>query len=436
MVLPHLLRTLPTSTTCVPGRDGIPDSPLGRLLCGDYLTDAPTALSQFAHLHWPQLLATLVVLAGIRGGWELQRRRVWRRHAAQARWLEIVPPVTATPAATLGLWRLLATLLPAPRRWALRPHRLVWEVHATASGMRCGLWIPPGVNPTAVTRILHRAWPGARVEHTTEPTDWNRDPVFAVRVQPSRPDWLPLVDDPVPPVASRRREFAPPEEDRIRAVFDGLAAAGRTGSGLLQVIVGRAPGRRVAVLRRATVNPQRAFRPRRSARPVAVAAVVARSAAAAVLDILTPGTSRSSSGRAADPHHADLARQARTKYAVAPHLLVAVHATAAGPTIEAARAAAQDIASGYSLLSPHWRHRRIRRPGPSVTTRWASTSRMSLASVAEVAALTGLPAEPAAYGLPAAASRRLPVSRDIFTASEPRDADIHDAESPSVWTAS
>ena len=35
--------------------------------------------------------------------------------------------------------------------------------------------------------------------------------------------------------------------------------------------------------------------------------------------------------------------------------------------------------------------------------------------VDEVAALAGLPAEPAAHGLPAAASRRRPASRDVFT---------------------
>lgn len=432
MLSPYPLQTPPDPTTCVPGRDGIPDSPLGRLLCGDYVTDAPAALRHLVLVHWLLLLATFALLAGIRVAWGLHRRRVWHRHAAQARWLEIIPPVTATPAATLGLWRLLATLLPAPRRLALRPHRLVWEVHATASGMRCGLWIPPGVNPTAVTRILHRAWPGARADHAAPPTVHGGDAVFAVRLQPTRPDWLPLVDDAISPAASRRREFASPEEDRIRAVFDGLAAAGRTGGGLLQVMVGRAAGRRVAVLRRATVSPQRAFRSRGSIHAVALAATVARTGVAAVLDVLTPGTSRSPSGRAADPYHAELARQARTKYAVAPHLLVAVHATASGPTTEAARAAAQDIASGYSLLSPYWRQRRIRRAAISAATRWTPTSRMVLASVAEVAALTGLPAEPAAHGLPSAAARRLPVGRDVFTA--PLHLDPVRGESPAAWT--
>src|SRR6266705_169616 len=44
-----------------------------------------------------------------------------------------------------------------------------------------------------------------------------------------------------------------------------------------------------------------------------------------------------------------------------------------------------------------------------------TTYRMKLATTAETAALAGLPAEPSAYGIPAAESRRIPASRDIFT---------------------
>jgi hypothetical protein len=40
---------------------------------------------------------------------------------------------------------------------------------------------------------------------------------------------------------------------------------------------------------------------------------------------------------------------------------------------------------------------------------------MGLATVAETAMLAGLPAEPSTYGLPAAASRRLTATREVFT---------------------
>ncbi len=48
---------------------------------------------------------------------------------------------------------------------------------------------------------------------------------------------------------------------------------------------------------------------------------------------------------------------------------------------------------------------------------------MSLAAVGEAAALAGLPAEPAAYGLPAAASRRRPGGRDVFRTSDRQTGD-------------
>jgi hypothetical protein len=171
------------------------------------------------------------------------------------------------------------------------------------------------------------------------------------------------------------------------------------------------------VLRRATVNPHRARRHHGGVRAAIAVAEALRAVLGGVLDFLTPGppAAKSPTGRTSDPYVAELARQARAKYAVAPHLLVAVRVTAAGPTTAAARAAAQDIGSGYTLLSAHWRNRRLRRPVTAATWRWAAPSEMVLASVVEVAALAGLPAEPAAHGLPGAASRRLPATRDVFT---------------------
>jgi hypothetical protein len=199
-------------------------------------------------------------------------------------------------------------------------------------------------------------------------------------------------------------------------VFDGLAAAGRTGGGLLQVHVARAPRHRVAVLRRASVNPQRVRRQRGGARLLILALEALRAGISGLLDLVTPGTlpSKTSSGRT-DPVAAEQARQARAKHAAGPHLLVAIRATTTGPTRAAARAAAADITSGYSLLSPHWRPHRLRRAATAARSRWVPEAAMQLAAVAETAALAGLPVEPSAYGLPSAASRRLPATRDIFT---------------------
>jgi hypothetical protein len=137
-----------------------------------------------------------------------------------------------------------------------------------------------------------------------------------------------------------------------------------------------------------------------------------------VLNVVTPGPSSSSTRRTThDPYLVELARQARNKLTAAPHLLVAVYATGAGPTKAAALSAAADITSGFGLLSAHFTRRRLRGGTTAAVTRWVPEARMSLAAVAEAAALAGLPAEPAAYGLPAAASRRRPGNRDIFRTS-------------------
>jgi hypothetical protein len=371
-------------------------------------------LWQFLRAEWPLLLALAAAALTARVGWLAWRRHAWRTGVADAVWLEIVPPVTATPAATHALWQLLATVLPTTRRWTLRPRRLVWEVHATPTGMRCGLWVPPGVNPTAVLRALHQAWPGVRAEQAPPPVIASRFPAFGLALPSTHPDWLPLVDDPEP-VPTSRFTFSP-EADRIRAVFGGLAAAGRTGAGLLQVHVARAPRRRVAALRRASIDPRRVRRQRGGARLVILALEALRAGIQVTLDLVTPGPAvrHIPSGRT-DPIVAEQARHARAQYADAPHLLVAVRVFTIGPTAAAARAAADEITSGFILLSPHWRRRRLCRAVTAAWWRWVPEPRMHLATVAEAAALAGIPAEPSTYGLPAAASRRIPASRDIFT---------------------
>ncbi|MEU7753630.1 hypothetical protein [Micromonospora sp. NPDC049171] len=351
--------------------------------------------------------------------------------------------MTATPAATIGLWRLLATVLPAPRRWALRPARLVWEVAADPDGMNCGLWIPPGVNPTAVVRLLQRGWPGARAEQTRPPAVPTTGAIVALAVWPTQQEWLPLVEDTSLP-ARRGVDAGAPEDDRLRAVYGGLASAGRTGGAILQVHLGRAPAHRIRTMRRAMTNPSRARRPRGTARAAGLLVPGLRALILGVLDIVTPGpSSPRRHSRATEPYTAELARQARAKYADAPHLLVAVHTVAAGPTKAAARAAAADVSSGFGLLSAHFTRRRLRSGALAAADRWVSEARMSLVSVAEAAALAGLPAEPAAYGLPGAASRRRAATRDIFRATE-RDTHHRAAEQaapnaddpPTVWSTS
>jgi hypothetical protein len=356
-----------------------------------------------------------IVAAGLaaRLSWAVLLRRAWRGHATRARWLEITPPTTATPAATVQLWRLAATLLPVPRWWQLRPARLVWEVAAHTDRSRCGLWVPPGISPVAVARVVQRAWPGARVDHTGPPRLPAGDGSVAAahRLVVTQPEYLPLLEDPPPAAPRRRTDHDSEEQDRLRAVYDGLAAAGRTGYGLLQVHISRAPKTRVAMLRRATTNPRRARRPSLGRSLFTGVAGVVHIG----LDLLSSGPSSSSRQPASDPYAAQLSAGARLKLAAPPHLVTTVYAAAAGPTPGAAQAACADITSGYGIFATHLSRRRLRRPRQVVNHRWTPLGRMSLVTVAEAAALASLPAEPAAYGLPQAAARRRPAARDVWT---------------------
>lgn len=392
---------------CTPGMDGISDGLLGRVMCGDWHTEAWHTLLA----HWPLVAAFTFLLVAAQAAWALLVRHRWGIHARDARWLEITPPVSATPAATIQLWRLLATALPAPRRLATRPARLVWEVTATGDRMRAGLWVPPGINPTAVTRIVQRAWPGARVERTPPPRLATSVPIAGHRLVVTQPEWLPLLDDP-PPTSTRRAAVSVPEEDRLRAVYDGLAAAGRTGGSLLQVHISRAPRSRVAALRRATVNPKHANQ-HNQARPLGLVAGAVGFLVRGLLDLFTRGPR--SSGTASDPYATQLTALARRKYADPPHLLATVYAAATGPTKPAADAAAADISSGYGLVSAQLARRRLRRPRAVLDARWAPVAGMSLVTVVEAAALAGLPAEPSANGLPGAAARARMPHRDVWT---------------------
>ncbi|MBT8226000.1 MAG: hypothetical protein KJO75_10965 [Dactylosporangium sp.] len=214
------------------------------------------------------------------------------------------------------------------------------------------------MNPTAVHRVLSRAWPGVRIEQTTPPRSSGVRKTAGLALRPSRPPVLPLLDDPGP---VRWRERPDPADDRLRAVYDGLAAAGRTGGGLLQVIVGRAPAHRVSALHRVSVNPRRPRQRRGPTRALGLLSAGLRGILLIAADIITPGPGRHAPhGHHHDPYLTDLARQARAKVADAPHLLVAVHALATGPTTAAARAAVADITSGYGLISAHLVRRRLR----------------------------------------------------------------------------
>lgn len=405
------------SPTC-PASAG--DSLLVRLLCGQTTLPSPPRLWDEVAAHRLLLLAVVAVALLLRVVVCLARAHQWRRHARRACWLAITPPVGATPEATVALWRLLATLLPRRRWWSPGPrHQLVWEIQAGPTGMRCGLWVPPGITPTAVTRQISRAWPGARTRQVTPvPLEGTRPRLVGYHLRPTRAEWLPLVA-PLPAGHSRPGTRTGTGDDSARALFDGLAAAGRTGAGLLQVIVTRAPARRVRQARYASTHPTRTH-PHRLHRSWLWRG--AHWLLRETLDLFTPGARTPRRTPAAGAQAAELARLGRDKSADTPHLLVAVHALASGPTRAAAVAASADITAGFALLSAHLTRRRLYRAATRARWRWAGPSQMVLAGCTEVAALAGLPAEPTLFGLPAAGARMRPPAHDTWRAPPPAPA--------------
>lgn len=398
--------TPPTDPACVPGHDGVPGSIVGNLLCGQYTSGTPLALWHWVADHRLQLVVLGIVVVAVRVGWALARAVAGRRQARGGRWLEVVPPVSATPAATIALWQLLATLLPAPHRFGLTPRRLVWEVEASSDQMRCGLWVPPGLSPTAVIRSVQRAWPGAHLTVTVCPALDRRRVLVGRRLVWHAPVWRLLA------------EPDPPTEDETRAVFAGLAAAGRTGTGLLQILVARAPSFRLADLRRATRHPGKVRSRGGWIRAARILVGVVRALLWTVLDLLTPvpATHGTQTSPAHDPSVAEAARQARGKLAAGPHFLIEIRASTSAVSRPAARAACAEVTAGFALLSPDLVPRRLARPRTVTRLRPLSPKRGLLVGVAELAALAGVPAEPAAYGLPAAAARRRPPVRGVWHA--------------------
>jgi hypothetical protein len=404
---------------CQPGRDGIPDSLPGRVLCGQYGIDTGHLWHQITG-HVPFLLAALLAVIAARIAQGTLRMLAWWHPKTPPRWLEITPPVTATPGATLALWRLLAAVLPAAKPWTMVPAHLVWEIYATRHGTRCGLWVPPDVPVNAVRGMIQRAWPGARVTDAAPPDLPATGPVAALRLATTQPDWMPLLDDDTLPTTRSGVDVA-------RGVYGGLTSAGRMRAGWLQIIITRAPAHRRAVLEKATRDPARAGR-HRVLRGLLFALRWVASVMRAVLDLVGPSHAHASAGsgdryrreyQRSDPWLVEQRRQARIRRSSGPHFLITVRTATAGPTRAAARAGAADIASGYALMSSELRTRRLWWPRLSIATRWAPPGAFVLATAAELAALTGLPAEPSLHGLPAAAARSRPPAEGTWHTTTP-----------------
>lgn len=265
--------------------------PLGRFLTApgawwSGITDsARAALTTYAPITLPLLLACVLVAAGARG-----RVRKWRhaRWADGARCITILAPPRVDASGGEALWRQLSGLAhPWWKRMLLGQFHLGFEYAWTATGLTVRLWLPGTVPESLVRQAVQGAWPGAHT--TTGPAEPALVPghiAVAGALRLARPEVLPLRD----------RHDADP----LRGLLQ--AATGMSGDqrALVQILARPATGLRLRRARAAARRLKAGHHP--GGRPTALRTLATR------------GQARSGSGKA-DPAHALEVRHAAAKLA-------------------------------------------------------------------------------------------------------------------------
>jgi hypothetical protein len=377
-----------------------PGGPAGR-----YLAHPGAVTSQLAHVllrlanHQGLIAGPLLALtaAAYLAGRVWLRRRQHAVFADGARLVTVLAPPQADPGGAVALWGHLTGLLrpPMARWWHGQPH-LGWEYSfagGAAAGLTISMWVPGTIPPGLIERAVEAAWPGA---HTlTAPARPPLPPGAAAlggALRLARPEILPISIDHDP-------------EAPLRALAGAAAGLGDGEHAILQVLARPVTGGRV---RRA----RRAARQHRAGQPARLSS--------RLLDLISPGghgTARTRRGPA-DPVLAAEVRAVTAKLA-GPQwetLIRYATATTAAPASKPAgrqavarlRGQAHAVASATALYAgANWlARRRLRHPAEVVAAR--RLGRGDLLSVAELAALARLPADPALPGLARAGARAVP----------------------------
>jgi hypothetical protein len=393
-----------------------------------------------------------------------QSRRAEQHALARACWLDITPPAQPPGEGAEALPRALTGLLAAmPTQPShIRP-RLAVEMITDGQHSRIGLWLPAGADATRVAAAITQALPGARVSRTNTP-GW-KFPDFTIgrELRPATGPWTVLV------APTARRSSSPPTDtghESLRSVFTALAESPHPA--VLQLVITPAPvdrgfGTRQADggfgLGRLSARPALVLLARGAGRILLWALYTAMSLLSEALFSTSSAGQRSGAtrrgdnssprpgyqsgtaglanglgvgygsratlpGGAADPAVAASERERTLKQGTRPllhaTLRVATLATSPDASSRSGAALAREVAIGYALALPRARIRpyavrrfdralRARRPGRGFYT-----------TLAEIAALWHLPAEPARYRLPDPAARNRPARPDIPRLPTPR----------------
>ncbi len=393
-------------------------------------TDLPSAVLH-AVAGWAPTVGSICVIV-FSFAWvvrAVRRRRQLGRWWADARLVTITPPPEVEEAGGAAFWGNLIGLMRPPLRRLLegQPH-LAFEYTWTSAGARIQVWVPGVIPPGLIERAVEAAWPGAHTR--TAPLS---HPEFAddlsAETAPVEPDPVPLGGVSTGGVLRLARTEVLPlatghDADPLRAVFGAATGLGPGQFACVQILARPVTGARLRRARRA----MRRLRAGQSAKPVT-----------RLLDLITPGPSRTTSRptRApADPELSAQVRAALTKSAEPAWETQLRYALTAlpphAPTTRGERRRvtqqlmpnlrghAHALASAFALYSGRNFFTRTRLRHPAVALAIREFRGGDLLSVTELAALGHLPLDAATPGLARAGARAVAPPPGIALTPSPR----------------
>lgn len=346
----------------------LPNGPLTRFVADPaiFLHALERSLHHVALLGLHAAPWVAVAVAGLATASFAARWLLRRTGGVSGSYVELLTPGEVVPAGAAVFWRRAHAVI-SHRRLLGAGRRVVFEMAGSPPGVRIGLWAPPGVSPTALTKAAAAAWPGVVAVAGPPPSPLGPGRWAGGVLRLGAPEWFGFSPETNP--------------EPLRGVIAELADCAKGESAVVQIVAEVAAGRRLRRARRAAMAV-------RSGRPT--------SGLARLLDGWKTKPATPSVG--ADPMRSADVRAITAKLADSPGCQVAVRYGVAGPcgsrperrrlrARSAAIGASFGVYAGRNWLAPV----RLRRPAAVLAERRAGRGQLMGAS--ELAALAHLPVE-------------------------------------------
>ncbi|WP_410630965.1 type IV secretory system conjugative DNA transfer family protein [Amycolatopsis sp. cmx-4-83] len=380
---------------------------------GGYLTDPWDAVHQLlagvidVATSWGPIAvpALAILVSGLAVSRRWWRGRCHTALLADARCVTVLAPPTVDPAGGILLWSNLVGLLrPSWRRWFTGQPHLAWEYRFSEHGVTLRLWVPGVIPPGLAERAIEAAWPGARTRTVAadpplpEPKSGLRAITVGGQLCLARPEALPI-----------RTAF---DADPIRALLGAPVGLGRDEYAGVQILARPVTGRRVRRARRAARRVHAGASGRLGGR---------------LLDLVTPGTTATRSGRVRDArrisrdpqlsleysaqNRAIVGKQRGSQYEVVVRYAVTTHLPDDSAeadirrTRDTARGRAHALAASFAAYTEHNHFHRIRLHRPALALGTRRLDRGDLLSVPELAAIAHLPVDAEIPGIERAGAK-------------------------------